>query len=64
MAGQETQRAAFNFLREHLYSQEVFTLQQFIDATGWDKPGTFLTHYRKHYKGVTEELSGRRRNCR
>ena len=58
MADDTTQRAAFTFLREHLQSQEPFTLDEFIAATGWEKPGTFNTYLRKQYKGLIEKLSG------
>ena len=50
--------AAFAFLREHLQSQEPFTIDQFIAATGWDKPGTLKTYLRKQYKGLIEKGSG------
>lgn len=56
MADSTTQRAAFKFLREHLQSQETFTLQDFTDATGWDKPGTINTYLRKHFKGIIEKV--------
>jgi hypothetical protein len=56
MADDTTQRAAFNFLREHLQSQEPFTLDEFIAATGWDKPGTINTYLRKQYKGLIEKV--------
>lgn len=57
MADDTTQRAAFKFLREHLQSQEPFTLDQFIAATGWDKPGTLNTYLRKQYKGLIEKVN-------
>ena len=55
MADDATQRAAFAFLREHLQSQEPFTIQEFIDATGWERraPSTYL---RKQYKGLVEKI--------
>jgi hypothetical protein len=56
MADDTTQRAAFAFLREHLQSQEPFTLDEFIAATGWEKPGTFNTYLRKQYKGLIEKV--------
>ncbi len=56
MADDTTQRAAFAFLREHLQSQEPFTIAEFIAATGWDKPGTFNTYLRKQYKGLIEKV--------
>ncbi len=56
MADDTTQRAAFAFLREHLQSQESFTLKQFMDAAGWDKPGTVNTYLRKQYKGLIEKV--------
>lgn len=57
MADDRTQRAAFTFLREHLQSQEPFTIDEFIAATGWDKPGTINTYLRKQYKGLIEKVS-------
>ena len=56
MADDTTQRAAFAFLREHLQSQEPFTIDEFIAATGWDKPGTLNTYLRKQYKGLIEKV--------
>jgi len=56
MADDTTQRLAFAFLREHLQSQETFTLDEFIAATGWEKPGTFNTYLRKQYKGLIEKV--------
>lgn len=57
MADDTTQRAAFTFLREHLQSQEPFTLDEFMEATGWEKPGTINTYLRKQYKGLIEKVS-------
>ena len=56
MADDTTQRAAFALLREHLQSQEPFTIDEFIAATGWDKPGTLNTYLRKQYKGLIEKV--------
>ena len=56
MADDTTQKAAFKFLREHLHSQEAFTRDQFIEVTGWEKPGTLDTYLRKHYKGLIEKV--------
>ena len=56
MADDTTQRAAFAFLREHLQSQEPFTIAEFIAATGWEKPGTLNTYLRKQYKGLIEKV--------
>lgn len=56
MADDTTQRKAFAFLREHLQSQEPFTIGEFIAATGWDKPGTLNTYLRKQYKGLIEKV--------
>jgi len=58
MRKRDTQRAAHLFLLEHLQSQEPFTIAEFIAATGWDKPGTFKTYLRKHYKGLIENVEG------
>lgn len=57
MADDTTQRAAFNFLREHLQSQEPFTREEFIAVTGWEKPGTLDTCLHKQYKGLIEKVS-------
>lgn len=51
-----TQRRAFLFLREHLQTQEPFTIGQFVQATGWDEPGTFNTYMGKQYKGLIEAV--------
>jgi hypothetical protein len=56
--GRHTQRAAFKFFREHLQSQETFTIKEFIDTTGWEKLGTLNTYLRKHYKGLIENANG------
>ena len=58
MGKYDTQLAAHAFLLEHLQSQEPFTIAEFIEATGWDKPGTFKTYLRKQYKGLIENLEG------
>jgi hypothetical protein len=56
MADDTTQRAAFKFIRERLQSQEPFTLDEFSEATGWEKPGTVNTYLRKQYKGLFEKV--------
>lgn len=56
MADDTTQRAAFKFLRERLQSQELFTIEEFRNATGWEKPGTLNTYLRKQYKGLFEKV--------
>jgi len=58
MADDTTQKAAFAFFREHLQSQKTFTIDEFVDVTGWDKPGTLNTYLRKHYKGLIENADG------
>ncbi len=58
MGKSETQRAAHEFLLEHLQSQEPFTIAEFVEATGWEKPGTFKTYLRKQYKGLIENIEG------
>ena len=62
MADDTTQRAAFTFLREHLQSQEPFTLQELMDATTWQEPGTINTYLRKQYKGLIEKVGRRSHN--
>jgi hypothetical protein len=61
MAGDATQRAAFNFLRKHLQTQELFTIDEFKDATGWEKPGTLNTYLAKQYKGLLEKVGDKYR---
>ena len=56
MAGTATQRAAFRFLREHLHSQDVFTLDEFQTAAGWENTRTFDTYRRKQFKGLIEKV--------
>ena len=51
------QRRAFLFFREHLQTQEPFTIDQFVQATGWNKPGTFQTYIGKQYKGLIEAVN-------
>jgi hypothetical protein len=52
----DAQKAAHTFLVEHLRSQRPFTLQDFIDATGWAKPGTYKPHLSKHFRGLIENV--------
>jgi hypothetical protein len=61
MADDTTQRAAFNFLRVHLQTQELFTIEEFRDATGWEKPGTLETYLGKQYKGIFEKVGDKYR---
>jgi hypothetical protein len=61
MADDTTQRAAFNFLRTHLQTQELFTIEEFRDATGWEKPGTLKTYLVKQYKGIFEKVGDKYR---
>lgn len=61
MADDTTQRAAFKFLRERLQTQELFTMDEFRDATGWEKPGTLNTYLRKQYKGLFEKVGDKYR---
>lgn len=60
MGKYDTQRAAYEFLRERLLSGESFILKEFIEATGWDKPGTYKTYLRKQYRGLIENIEGGR----
>src|SRR5687768_3533369 len=53
-----TQRAAHKFLLEHFLSGETFTLDDFRDATGWEKSGTLNTYLRKQYRGLIENIEG------
>jgi hypothetical protein len=52
------QRAAHKCFLERLQSQKPFTIAEFVEATGWDEPGTFKTYLRKHYKGLVENVGG------
>ena len=45
MAKSDTQRAAHAFLLDRLLSGRSFTLQEFREATGWDKPGLSILAY-------------------
>lgn len=56
MADDTTQRAAHQFILEHLQSQVPFTIEEFRNATGWEKPGTLNTYLRKQYKGLFEKV--------
>jgi len=58
MAKTDTQRAAHAFLLGHFLSGRPFTLQEFREATGWDKPGTFNTYLRKQYRGLIANVEG------
>jgi hypothetical protein len=58
MADDTTQRAAFDFLRERLQTQEPFTIEEFSEATGWDK-STLKTYLAKQYKGLFEKHGDR-----
>lgn len=56
MADDTTQRAAHRFLLEHLQSQEPFTKDEWVKATGWEKPSTANTYLSKHYKDLFEKI--------
>src|SRR5262249_44725593 len=56
MPDDTTQRAAHRFILEHLQSQQPFTIEEFRDATGWEKPSTLNTYLRKQYKGLFESI--------
>jgi hypothetical protein len=56
MADDSTQRAAHRFILAHLQSQEPFTIEEFRNVTGWEKPGTLNTYLRKQYKGLFEKV--------
>ncbi len=58
MGKYDPQRRAFKFLRQHLLSGEHFVLRDFIEATGWDKPGTYKTYLQKQYRGLIENVEG------
>jgi len=58
MGKDDSQKAAHALLVKHFHSQEPFSLQDFIDATGWDKPGTYRTYLGKLYRGLTENVGG------
>jgi hypothetical protein len=54
----DAQRAAFKFLRRHLLAGESFVLRDFLQETGWTKPGTYRTYLQKQYRGLIENLEG------
>jgi hypothetical protein len=56
MASDSTQRAAFTFLRKHLQNNQLFTIEEFSEATGWQKPGTLKTYLSKQYKDLFEKV--------
>jgi hypothetical protein len=58
MAKHDTQRAAHEFLLQHLLSGKPFKLAEFIAVTGWDKPGTYRTYLQKQYRGLIENVEG------
>jgi len=58
MGKYDTQRAAHAFLLEHFLAGQIFTLDEFRRATGWDKAGTLNTYLRKQYKGLIENIEG------
>ncbi len=49
----EPQRRAFEFLSEHLQSQETFTLSEFQGATGWSDK-SFRTYLSKQFRAFLE----------
>lgn len=59
MPSVEPQRHAFEFLSEHLQSQETFTLAEFQAATGWtDK--SFKTYLSKQFRAFLDPSGGDR----
>jgi len=60
MASTASQRAAHRLLVERFLSQETFTLQELIDATGWTLRNTYGTYLSKHFRGLLENVAGGR----
>src|SRR5437867_3477157 len=58
MGKHDTQRAAYEFLLEHLLSGKPFRLAEFLSVTGWNKPGTYKTYLQKQYRGLIENVEG------
>src|SRR6267143_6571730 len=58
MGKHDTQRAAYEFLLEHLLSGKPFKLAEFLAVTGWKKPGTYRTYLQKQYRGLIENVEG------
>ncbi len=58
MGKYDTQRAAHEFLVDHLRSGKPFTLREFNAVTGWTKPGTYRTYLQKQYGGLIENIEG------
>lgn len=56
MAGATAQRAAFAFFADHLQSQELFTLEELSDVTGWNPTGTTKTYLGKQFRGFVEDV--------
>jgi hypothetical protein len=53
MADYGEQEKAFKFLQEKFNSQQLFTLEQFAKAAGWDVKGsTFTTYFSKQFEGL------------
>lgn len=58
MAKLDKQRAAYEFLVDHLLSGKPFKLQEFIDASGWTKRSTYATYFQKQFRGLIEPVEG------
>jgi len=58
MAKYDSQRAAHKFLVDHLLSGQPFALKEFLQVTGWTKPGTYRTYLQKQYGGLIENVDG------
>jgi hypothetical protein len=58
MGKYDSQKAAHNFLVEHLLSGQPFALREFLRVTGWTKPGTYRTYLQKQYGGLIENVDG------
>jgi hypothetical protein len=58
MGKHDSQRAAYEFLLEHLLSGKPFKLAEFLAVTGWKKPGTYRTYLQKQYRGLIENVEG------
>src|SRR5437588_834445 len=58
MGKYDSQRAAHKFLVDHLLSGQPFALREFLQVTGWTKPGTYRTYLQKQYGGLIENVDG------
>src|SRR5438105_3318322 len=64
MGKYDTQRAAHEFLIDHLRSRKPFTLRNFDAVTGSTKPGSYRPYLQKHFVGYSiSHVDGRFRSA-